>query len=129
MRFQHATLYGSDPGPGDSCTGAIGRRQVIGGQGPALPHLFEHPRGIVRALFQNLCESPWPHPIRLTPISQQRPSLRGDDRNLVGPVLGELTGAVDQLVECGAIIRPYARERHHMLRLAHYVHAVDLQQP
>ena len=52
MRFQHAALNGSDPGPGDSCTSAIGRRQVIGGQGSALPHLFEHPRGIVPALLQ-----------------------------------------------------------------------------
>jgi VWFA-related protein len=44
------------------------------------------------------------------------------------PVLGKLSAAVDKLVEGRAIIRAKPGERHHVMRRANHVDAIDLEQ-
>ena len=66
--------------------------------------------------------------MRVHPMAEQGPGLDGNDRRLVGPMLGELAPPVDQVVEQRRLVRPESREQHLVLRGAKDVEVVDLQQ-
>src|ERR1700730_9741838 len=104
MSLQHSARYGSDPRARNSTGLIVGWRQFIRSHRTPPRYFLQYPRGILRALFQNLGEAPRSNAIRLAPVSQQRPSFHRDDRDFVRPMLGKFAAAIDQLIECGAII-------------------------
>src|SRR5579871_1656694 len=45
------------------------------------------------------------------------------------PVFRKLPAPIDQFFKSRAIVRAHSRKRHHVMRGAHDIHTIDLQQP
>ena len=104
-------------------------RQITRRHRTILSDLLQYCAEIFVDVWQFADRAVLPRLVARPPVRQQRPSTRGNYRCLVRPLLGEVTGPVDILVEPFAIVRPDARPHHEVMCRDQDIDIVKLQQP